>query len=368
VKVVVIGAGVLGASTAYHLVRAGAEVVIVDPLREGRATAAGAGIVCPWSSQVTDPHWYALSAAGARYYPELVQMLTEDGEGDLSYRRVGALNVPAEPAELDRLEAQVRKRVQTAPEAGAVSRLSPDEARALFPALREGQAALHIAGAARVDGRLLAAAMVAAARKHGATSHAEAASLVVEGGAVRGVQVGGAVIGADQVVVTAGAWAGGLLEPLGLRLAVQPQRGQIIHLHLPGVDTRNWPVLLPMTSHYLLAFDDERVVIGATREPGTGFDYRVTAGGMAEVLNAGLAVAPGLASATIRETRIGFRPMGPDLRPLLGRVPGVDGLVIGNGLGASGLTVGPYAGVLLAAATLGQTQPIDLSPYDPLRR
>ena len=49
-RVAVVGAGVLGASTAFHLVEAGAEVVVVDLKHAGSATAAGAGIVSPWSS------------------------------------------------------------------------------------------------------------------------------------------------------------------------------------------------------------------------------------------------------------------------------------------------------------------------------
>ena len=53
-KVVVVGAGILGASTAYHLAREGCEVTLVDRADEGRATAAGAGIVCPWGSPTED--------------------------------------------------------------------------------------------------------------------------------------------------------------------------------------------------------------------------------------------------------------------------------------------------------------------------
>ena len=156
--------------------------------------------------------------------------------------------------------------------------------------------------------------------------------------------------------------------PLGIALPIEPQRGQIVHLHLPGLDTREWPVVLPPGSHYLLAFDDSRVVAGATRESGVGFDYRVTASGQAEVLADALEVAPGLAAATILETRVGFRPVGPDVRPLLGPVRGLDGLVIGNGLGAAGLTIGPFAGRLLGDVALGREPLLDIAPFDPLRR
>jgi D-amino-acid dehydrogenase len=112
-----------------------------------------------------------------------------------------------------------------------------------------------------------------------------------------------------------------------------------------------------MTPQYLLAFDDSRVVVGATRETGAGFDHRVTAGGLHEVLAAALSVAPGLARWTVAETRIGFRPAGETIRPILARSPVVEDLVIGNGLGAGGLTIGPNAGRMLAQLTLGMEPP-----------
>src|SRR2546430_9180734 len=117
-KVVVVGAGILGASTAYHLAREGCDVVLVDRADEGRATAAGAGIVCPWGSPTEDAANYALLAAGARYYSRLVAMLAEDGEGDLGYAQVGGLYVPADPGELDFVERRARARAADAPEAG----------------------------------------------------------------------------------------------------------------------------------------------------------------------------------------------------------------------------------------------------------
>jgi len=80
-----------------------------------------------------------------------------------------------------------------------------------------------------------------------------------------------------------------------------------------------------------------------------------------------LAVAPGLAEAEVIETGIGFRPVGPEIRPLLAATPTVAGLVIGSGLGAAGLTIGPFAGLLLADVALGRAPSLDLAPFDPLR-
>jgi D-amino-acid dehydrogenase len=365
-KVIVVGAGILGASTAYHLAREGAEVTLVDRADEGRATAAGAGIVCPWGSSIEDASSYALLARGARYYPQIVAMLAEDGECDLGYAQVGGLYVPTDPSELDHVERRLRARTADAPEAGRIDRLSSDEASALFPPLRPDQAAVLVSGGARVDGQRLTAALRRAAAKRGTRLVTGTAELVMRGDRTLGVRVDGELIEAEAVVVAAGAWAPQILGPAGIHLAVAPQRGQIVHLRLPGTSTAAWPVLLPLDSYYLLAFEDSRVVIGATREANSGFDYRVTAGGVAEVLGAGLAVAPGLASWTIHEVRIGFRPVAHDERPKLGPVPGVDNLLIGNGLGPSGLTMGPYGGALLANATLGKPTDLALEPFAPL--
>lgn len=364
-KIVIVGAGILGASTAYHLALGGHEVAIIDQAHEGKATLAGAGIVCPWATKAADGDWYEMYAAGARYYAELIEGLAARGEDQVGYRKVGALVVADDQADYAAAAERLAKRTADAPESGGFEELTPEQAQALFPPLRDDLKALHVPGGARVDARLLAAAMVRAAVAAGATLLSDLATLELEGGRaiVRNGQ--GGVIGADEVIVTAGAWASRILAPLGLNHPVVPQKGQIIHLGLPGTDTSRWPVLLPMASHYLLAFDDSRVVIGATREDGSGFDYRVTAAGQHEVLGAGLHFAPGLADATLIETRIGFRPAASTITPILGRMPGVEGLIVGNGLGAAGLTIGPFAGRQLARLAVGDEPEISLAPYHP---
>jgi D-amino-acid dehydrogenase len=364
-RVLIIGAGILGASTAYHLAREGVEVEIVDEAHQGKATMAGAGIVCPWATKVDEPDWYRMYAAGARFYDSLIAGLQAKGETDLGYGKVGALVVAEDRVEFDAAAERVARRVKDAPEAGEVRHLTPAEARALFPPLRGDLDAIHIPGAARVDARLLSAAMVRAAVAMGAKFRSDYVTLTLDGDRARCLDSNGALIAADEIIVTAGAWASQILRPLGLTHPVVPQKGQIIHLRLPGVATAKWPVLLPMSSHYMLAFDDSRVVIGATRENNSGFDYRVTAAGEYEVLGAGLRIAPGLANATLIETRIGFRPAGETMNPILGRVPGIANLTLGNGLGAGGLTIGPFAGAQLAKVVTGQATDIPLDRYAP---
>ncbi|MEJ0017426.1 MAG: FAD-dependent oxidoreductase [Acetobacteraceae bacterium] len=366
--IVVVGAGILGASTAFHLARSGAAVTVVDRADAGRATAAGAGIICPWVSGADDPAFYGLYVRGARYYADLVPALAELGQTDLGFRRTGALVVSEDTGELRAFNGMLERRRAATPEMGATTILSPRDARALFPPLHRDLAGLHVANGARIDGRRMSAGLLRAAQALGARVVEGDAVLLASGARVTGVQVGSEIVAAHGVIVTAGAWAPSLLRGVGVALPIEPQRGQIVHLRLRGQATGDWPVILPPGSHYLLAFDDSRVVAGATRETGAGFDHRVTAAGQAEVLAQALGVAPGLADATVIETRVGFRPVGPGIRPLLGRLRSVEGLVVGNGLGAAGLTIGPFAGSLLSAVALGQAVPLDLAPFDPQRR
>ena len=366
-RVIVIGTGIVGASAAYELAKNNVEVVMIDRPEDGKATSAGAGIVCPWVSSVDNEDWYAIAKRVAAFYPQLIEELKEDGEKHVGYKKVGALCVSTDIEHLSMVENSVREKRKSAPEAGEITRLNVEEAKKLFPPLREDFEAVHISGAARVDGRLLCEALKRAAVKHGAQLIEGEASLVCEKRKVTGVKVSHDTITGDHVLITAGAWAPELLKPLGITLKVEPQRGQIAHITLPEEDTSGWPVILPESSHYMLAFDDSRVVAGATRETGSGFDYRLTAGGVEEVLSEALTVAPGLSEGTLQEVRIGFRPMGPDNLPIIGQIDSLDQVTLATGLGASGLTMGPYVGKLAAALATENDPVINLAPYDPAR-
>jgi D-amino-acid dehydrogenase len=372
-RVIVIGSGVAGASTAFALALGGADVTVVDTDQGGQATAAGAGIVQPWSSAVDGP-FYDLYAAGAEFYPTLVGQLGELGVADVGHRRTGSLVVNPDPEALDpvaeRLTARAGRPAARAA-MGDVERLDGEQARELFPPLAPALTALHVPGGARVDGRRLRDGLLHAATLLGARIRPGHARLVPATSAGRSctpdVMVDDERYEVDVVVAAGGAWTPELLAPLGRRLAVHPQRGQITHLGLAGTDTSRWPSLLPLSSHYLLAFDDSRVVVGATRETGAGFDARVTAQGQHEVLDNALRVAPGLATATLLETRVGLRPASSDGLPFLGSWPDQPGLVVNAGFGAAGLTMAPYVGHLLATQVLGGPTQFDLSTFAPDR-
>lgn len=365
-KVIVIGAGILGASTAYHLAKSGVEVLLIDRKDAGQATDAAAGIICPWLSQRRNQDWYQLAKAGARYYPELIAGLELEGETDTGYAQTGALSIHTDIDKIQKMAERAMLRRQDAPEIGTITCLDETETRERFPLLGEGYHSVYISGGARVDGRALRDALIRSAQRHGARLIQGDACLVSEAERVTGAQVNTERYKADAVVVCTGAWGNELMKPLGIHFKVHYQKAQIMHLRTAHeADTGGWPVIMPPSDQYLLAFEAQKMVIGATHENDVeGYDTRITAGGMQEVLNKGLELAPELANSTLDEVRVGFRPFTPGFLPVLGHVPGRAGLIIANGLGASGLTMGPYIGSQLARLAMGMEPEMNIEAYD----
>jgi len=348
-RVVVVGAGIVGASAAFHLAAAGIDVVVVDRAHTGKATLAGAGIICPWATAATDDEFVRLYVRAAEELPEIVGRLGELGISAGSYRRNGAIALAADDTDLVAIERRAADRSTGSTLIGDLHRVDGSEAQRRFPPLRSDLGGVWIEGGARLDGRAMTAALLEAAGVEPLRGEVEP---VLMGDRARGVALDGDLIEADAVVVAGGAWSLELLAPHGVTVDVEPQKGQILHLDVghrfDGPPTGDWPSVLPPGPHYLVPFDDGRVVVGATRETGSGFDTHVTVAGQREVLDAAVRWAPGLADATVVETRVGLRPLARSGRPTIGPAPGVDGLFIGTGMGASGLTVGPLAGRMLA--------------------
>jgi D-amino-acid dehydrogenase len=372
---VVVGGGIVGSSVAYHLARDGADALLVDREDEGRATDAGAGILSPATSSRTgsDP-WFEFAVEAVDYYPELVSRLCDEQAGDAGYAQCGLLSVAIEEAEveefdraMDRIETRQRELGQ--PEPGSFAEVSPRDARDRFPALANVERAAYYDEAARVDGRLLTDALRRAGRAHGLdVKEATAEELRVERGGVEAVVTDEGTVKTEAAVVAGGAWSSEFADQLGVEIPVEPQRGQIAHLDRHGAssqvaDTADWPIVSAFRGHYLVPWPGGRVAAGATRETGSGFDPRPTAGGVREVLDEALRVAPGLANAELAEVRVGLRPLSEDELPVLGRVPEIDGAYLATGHGPTGLQLGPYSGKVVAAMVQGAEPETDVSAF-----
>lgn len=360
-RVIVVGAGILGASTAYHLAKKGAQVTVVDRKDVGQATEAAAGIICPWLSQRRNKAWYALAKNGAASYLSYIRMLEEDGEYDTGYKKVGAISLHTDKKKLDGMEERATLRREDAQEIGHIQQLTEEQTREQFPLIDERFRSVYVSGAARVNGRALRDAFIRGAKKHGASFIEGSATLCQANHQMTGVQVGDELFHAETVIVAAGAWARELVEPLGVNLQIGGQKAQIAHLKTDD-KTANWPVVMPPNNQYMLAFDEGEIVVGATYEDGQD-DLAITVGGLHEIFTKALDVAPSLQEASFTEARVGFRPFTPNFMPVIGEVPNVTGLLLANGLGSSGLTVGPYLGEQLSKLALGEEITLDLRPY-----
>ena len=322
--IVVVGAGILGASTgSIWSERAPRSLSSIRRMKDAPPPRARASSV-RGSPARDDAAFYRLYVEGARYYGELVAALAELGETDLGFRRVGRTRWFRRDAdELAAFNDMLRRRrARDAGDGRDAALLSAARGQDTVPAAaRTISRALHVANGARVDGRRWRRDCCVPRRASARRAIEGHAELIGGRRSCRRRQTArcngcGRLRGCHRRrlgTVAAVAPRCGTAD----RAATRPDRAPAI---CRGRTPRNWPVVLPPGSHYLLAFDDSRVVAGATRETGVGFDYRVTAAGQAEVLAEALHVAPGLATATIIETRVGFRPVGPGVRPLLGPI------------------------------------------------
>jgi D-amino-acid dehydrogenase len=358
----VVGGGLVGAALAYELAAAGASVVVVDRHDPGRATDAGAGILSPDTSPRTDPTWHGFAAAAGAHYPALVDRLGEVGVTETGYGRSGLLSIVREEQEDPWFETFAAAVAARAP--GVAVEVDGDQARRHFPPLGKVWRALYHPEAAKVDGRRLLAALLAAAERMGvARWEGGARELRTSKSKVVGVATDCGELSCGAVAVAGGAWSRELEPQLGTAIPVEPLKGQIVHLAVPGTPTDGWPIVQPLLGFYLVPWAGGRVACGGTLEPDAGFDTRPTAAGVRDLLRECLRTAPGLGGATVLEVRVGLRPAPTDGFPVLGRLPGWDNAYVATGHGTEGLLLGPYSAALVARTMTGRGGDGALEPF-----
>lgn len=369
--VAVIGGGIVGVSAALRAARTGARVVLVDAGHDGKASAAGAGIVSPvgLGGDETRKEWSTLVASAISHYNSILALLRAAGVEDVGFGRVGELVVATREDDrprLDQLMARLKVFAEEGIPVGRFERTGAGRMMELWPELREDLEGIYIENIARMDGRRMCAAIGELALASGAVFVRGTASLKAESGRVS-AEVDGAKLKAHTYVLATGSWSQPMLRTLGASIEVQPVRGQIVHLGLAGTATETRPVVNTFEGHYFLGFPGGRVVTGGTHEPEAEFDSRVTADGVHSVLSKALRIAPGLASAGLIETRVGLRPRSSDGYPIVGRPRSADNIVVATGLGAWGLTLGPLIGGMAAEQALGLSPSFDSAFLEPNR-
>lgn len=252
----------------------------------------------------------------------------------------------------------------------AVRGLSSRELHAAEPSLGQGLAgAFLVPGDHQVDNRALLRSLRAALARSGVEEvRARATGLVWEDGAVTGCTTsGGGTIRGRTVLVAAGAWSNDL-QGLPARLPLRPVRGHILRLAGdPGTPLLSHTVRAFVSGRpcYLVPRSDGSIVVGATMED-RGFDPRVMAGAVSDLLDDALRLLPALSETALAEATVGFRPGSPDNAPLVGRWQ-AEGLMVACGHHRNGILLAPLTAETVMAEITGAEPPPGSAVFDPSR-
>ena len=398
--VIVVGAGVAGASTAFHLSRLGAgDVLVVD-----RGTA-GSGMSSRSSAMIRMHYTFRPEVELAVRSDRMFASWTELSGRPAFVRRTGFARLVL-PGEEDALRANVAMQRDCGARAEV---LAAGDFAALAPGFRTGdltEVAWEPDGGYG-DGALVAGDLLAAARERGVRyrPHTPVLALLREGDRVTGIQTPDGPEHAGIVVAAAGVWSPALLASIGVDLPIETEFHQVAVLsHAPGqgtpvacIDSTTQTYFRPEAGGSMTlvgSFTGPRGVDPDTVAPpagppraapgaggGQGGAFCAAGGakrttlmdsgaeGLAALVGAAARRVPALADAGIVRGVTGVYDMTPDGRPMLGELPGLAGLVLAAGFSGTGFKISPAVGEAVAALVTGRPVPgsVDITPFRPGR-
>jgi glycine oxidase len=363
-NVAIIGAGVIGLAIAWRLAARGTPVQVFDRGAAGAgASHAAAGMLAACAE--AEPGEEALVALGresqARWPAFAAELLAASGI-DVDLRPEGTLLLALTADDQARLTHQlVFQQKLDLP----LKWISAVETRR-----REPHLAGKLAGAVfspedtQVDNRKLVAALRIAAEAAGVrvSEYRSVNTISSRGGRVDGIILAdGTKVGADAVVLAAGAWARSIegVDPK-LRPPVRPIKGQMLALRMdPAAPLLSHVVWAP--GAYLVPRRDGRLLVGATVEE-KGYDTSLTAGGMLTLLEAAWRAVPAIEELAIDEMWVGHRPGSRDDAPILGAGP-IDGLIYATGHHRNGILLAPITADAIARLVLDGVVEAVIRPF-----
>ncbi|SHK36163.1 glycine oxidase [Pseudonocardia thermophila] len=363
VRVMVVGAGVIGLTCAWRVAAEGFDVTLVDPAPASGSSWVAGGMLAPvteaWPGEET---LLELGLSAVAVWPSFAEELTAAADRPAGLRTEGtvvAATGTGDRAELDALAEHLARLGRT------VQRLSGRELRRLEPGLGPAvRGGLSVPGDLAVDNRALLNALQHAARRAGVTFvGATVRGVLDDGTRVTGVRTDQGELRAEQVLVCAGAHSAGLHPALaGL---IRPVKGEIVRLgHRTGAlppPARTVRALVDGRPVYLVPRDGG-LVVGATQYEA-GFDTEVTVAGVRDLLRDAERILPGIAEYALLETAAGLRPGSPDNLPLIGPI-GPEGLLVATGHHRNGILLAPVTAAAVLEVLRGGSVP---APTDPRR-
>jgi len=359
--VVIIGGGIMGASTAYHLARRGCTNVVV--LESGEMFGLGStglnagGIRYQFATKVNVELSKVSIGMMERFADEMGQ--------EVGLRRCGYLFMLDREADL----AQFRANVALQNSLDVPSRVvSAVEIAELAP---EVDMSGIIGGTwcpldGLVDPNGLLQGYVSNARRLGATllTGTPAIGIDVIDGSVRRVVTKIGSIETPTVVIAAGPWSAQIGAMAGIDLPIQPIRRQIaVTGAIPGLRA-DFPFVIDFSRSLYFHREGNGILTGmSNRDEPAGFDTRVDPDWRLHHVENAMQRLPLLADAEIVAEWAGLYEVTPDDQPILGRIPHVNGLLACAGFSGHGLMHGPAAGMLMAEEILdGRAHTIDIDP------
>ena len=357
-SVVIIGGGVMGLSTAYHLARAGVTDVVLFEKSEfgsGSTCKAAGGVRAQFSDAVN----IELGARSLKAFETFEA--TFDQEIDL--RQVGYLFLLEKPEHVEAFE----KNVAVQNEMGVPSRLiEVAEAKALSPLIStEG---LLAAAYSPTDGHCTPESVVngyaSAGRRAGARLVRNCAVTAIEssGGSLMQAVTEKGTIATDAVICTAGAWSKELGAMVGVDLPVEPLRRQILTTEpMPDLDPHT-PFTIDFSTSFYFHGEGQGLLLGMSDPHETaGFKLTVSEEWLAGLGDAIERRAPDLSEVGLGAGWAGLYEMTPDHNALVGEAEGVSRFLYATGFSGHGFLMGPAIGEVMRDLYLGRTPVVDVS-------
>lgn len=356
-RLLVVGAGVIGAAVAWAAADAGFAVTVFDPRPRSGASWVAGGMLAPvteaWPGE---ERLLELGSASLEAWPEFARRVGESGlrtEGTL----VAAVD-SADRTELENVAAYLAARDRE------VDLLTGRELRALEPALgRAVRAGLSVPGDLAVDNRVLLDSLLRLGVARGVAHRAERV-VAVRPGAVE--LAGGEVVEGDVALVAAGAASATLHPRLGH--VTRPVKGEILRLaaragSLPP-PSRTVRALVRGRHAYLVPRDNGGLVLGAT-EYEAGFETAPRVAGVRDLLADAELIMPAITDYELRECAAGLRPGTVDNLPIIGWLE--PGVLVATGHGRNGMLLAPITVDTVLAQLRDKPVPEPAAFADPAR-
>jgi len=368
--VIVIGAGVIGASVAYHLARFGAgKVLVLEQNQIGQGTGAqSSGLLRTHYS--VEPN-VQLAKLSWEIFTSFKSYL-EDEEADCGLVHCGYLIAAGEGPRAKALEQTIeQQRSMGIP----IEVISAAQATRLLPIARfeESELIAYEPEAGFADPYMVNTSMARAARKKGVKimEGVTVQGLITDGNKVVGVKTSVGDFAAGHVVSTQNIWAYQLKEWLGVDIPLQAERHIVLALEAEQPYTQSMPVFKDMVSEgmlYLRSYGARQMLVsegvqGEVLEKCSNEQGDVP---LDTIVSIGEQVAkrfPSYDSAELASSWTGVYDVTPDWNPVLGSLPGIEGLTVGFGFSGHGFKLSPAVGIVLAQHVLGQAPTVSLAPY-----